>query len=533
MDHAAGPVLRIVAVNDVYSLEQLPRLANLIRHHAASDPPDALIAVIAGDFVGPSMLSSLDKGRAMIECLNAVGITHAIFGNHEDDIDVESLRARVREFRGTWLATNMPGFEPQLPSHQVIEIGGARGKRRVRVGLLGVVMEDASIYRRPPFGGAPVEPANATAMRETTRLLREEGCSSVVPMTHQNVDDDRRLARAQREPPYPVIIGGHEHEVFLEQIDGTWLVKAGMDAIHAAIVDLTWPADLVRDGAFDQPAARVVLDDTANYPEDESIRALVDRHMHAVHELERATLLAIPAGTTLSSVGTRVQQTSLGELICSRMRDALEADACMFNGGGIRAKREYQSRFTYGDLEAEVPFDNEMVVVPMRGRVVADSVAASRAHAPAESGGFLQVDDGMTVDAAHRVTHIAHAPLDPERVYRVAVMRNLLTGMDHIEPLAAFGREHPDLVPAPGSGRGVKLVLVDAFSKELWRQLGSFESIDANRDGVVSRGELADAVQRVTGAEASPVTVDLVMRSLDTDHDRVITREEADRVNKR
>ena len=83
----------------------------------------------------------------------------------------------------------------------------------------------------------------------------------------------------------------------------------------------------------------------------------------------------------------RVSQGSGAMLLKEvELRDmaALGAEACLFNGGGIRASRDYRERFTYGDLEAEVPFDNEMVIVRMPGRVVRAAVTASRALAPAD-----------------------------------------------------------------------------------------------------------------------------------------------------
>ena len=104
--------------------------------------------------------------------------------------------------------------------------------------------------------------------------------------------------------------------------------------------------------------------------------------MVAVRELASATLFYVGPGEQLSSKGTRTKQTTLGTLICSRLRDCLGAEACLFNGGGIRAARDYPERFTYGDVEAEVPFDNEVVVVSMPGRVIRDAVAASRSKAP-------------------------------------------------------------------------------------------------------------------------------------------------------
>ena len=72
-----GPTLRLVCVNDVYSLEHLPRLKSLVREMATVTPADRLITTLAGDFVAPSLLSSLDHGAGMIDCLNAVPITHA------------------------------------------------------------------------------------------------------------------------------------------------------------------------------------------------------------------------------------------------------------------------------------------------------------------------------------------------------------------------------------------------------------------------------------------------------------------------
>ena len=44
----------------------------------------------------------------------------------------------------------------------------------------------------------------------------------------------------------------------------------------------------------------------------------------------------------------------------------------------MRGNREYRGRFTYGDLKAEVPFDNEVVVVQIPGRVLAEAIRSTR-----------------------------------------------------------------------------------------------------------------------------------------------------------
>ncbi|WP_437975651.1 5'-nucleotidase C-terminal domain-containing protein [Sorangium sp. So ce295] len=521
-----GPSLRIVCVNDVYLLDNLPRLATLVRRHAAP-PADRFLVVMAGDFLAPSLLSSLDHGRGMVDCMNALPVTHTIFGNHEADVELPELRARVQEFQGTWLNTNMPSFAPALPTHEILDVSSPGG-RAVRIGLLGLLVHVKGLYRRDAFGGIDIEPANEAALRWTRRLLRDEGCACVIPITHQSRDQDLELARAQRDPRFPVILGGHEHEVILDDVDGCWVVKAGTDAESAAIIDLVWPAMAPPAGAPDLPAVTVRIEEVGAYPEDPAMRARVDRHMQIVRDLDAATLLRLPPGSELSSVGTRVQQTSLGALLCSRIRDAFGAEGCLFNGGGIRGGRAYRERLTYGDLKAEVPFSNEVVVTLLPGRVVREAVAASRSRAPAQHGGYLQIDDRMATDARGVLSAIDGLPLVDERAYRIALPRGLLGGMDDIAPLVRFAQEHPEKVPPADSGRDPKLVLVESFAADLVRQLGAFEVIDADGDGRVSTEELRAAVSRATSETPSEVVVGELMKALDRDGDKRVTRGEVD-----
>jgi 2',3'-cyclic-nucleotide 2'-phosphodiesterase (5'-nucleotidase family) len=448
----------------------------------------------------------------MVACLNAIGVTHVTFGNHEDDIPRAALVARVDELHATWLATNVHGFARALPEHDVIEVGG------IRVGLLGVVLVDPLIYRRPPFG-ATLEDPRIAALREVAHLTGELGCAWVVALTHQSADDDRALARALHGAPV-IVLGGHEHVPLDEDIGGIRVLKAGTDASHAVVVDAVWTTP----GAPQVTARRVAVED---YPEDAEVRALVERALAPVRALATATLVEVGANTALSSVGMRVRQTSVGELVCTRLRDVLDADACVFNAGGIRAARDYPERFTYGDLEAEVPFDNEVVVIALPGSVLRDAIVSSRARAPLEDGGFLQVDDGIRFDATGAITHVAHAPFDPARLYRVATIRDLCFGLDHIEPLIAYTRAVPTAVPPPGGFRTPRELLVRAFAMSLWDQLGGFAALDANHDGRVSPGEVTAALGVARHGDTSELLGEMVVHAFDVDRDDAVEPGEA------
>ncbi len=519
-------LLRIVSINDVYALDNLARFATLVA--TARTGCDRLLVVLAGDFLAPSLLSSLDEGRGMVECMNAVGITHVVLGNHEDDIETAALAKRIRELRAICLGTNVSAFDPPLPRFDVVEVR-ARSKR-VRVGIVGAVMDDANAYRRPPFGRAHLEAPNPALLDETARLVLEEGCACVVPITHQTMAADRALATAAQEGdapmPYPVILGGHEHVVIEESVGTTRIVKTGSDAVHAAIVELSFDDE----GKLATTTVRVVA--TADHDENAAVRVLVDRHLAPVRELESIPLVRLAPGVELSSVGTRRMQTSMGTFVCSHLRDAMAAQGCLYNGGGIRGNRVHTGALTYGALRTEMPFDNAVVVVRLPGHVIRDTVAASRAQAPKESGGFLQVDDEMTVDEHGLVTAIARKPLDPTAEYRIAIVHTLFGGLDRIEPLLAFANEHPELVPHADTGRETKLVLLECLALTRWKQLGAFSALDGDHDGKVTRDEVAAALEKEASPAVAAATARILVDAIDVDHDGVITEDEARRLRR-
>lgn len=505
MSGVGAPVLGIISVNDVYSLEHLPRLASLVAHHRRQTKADRWLLVLAGDFIAPSVLSSLDGGRRMVAALNALGVTHVVFGNHEDDVPTPELAARVREFQGVWLGSNVRGFPASLSRDDVVEVGG------LRVGLVGVVMNDPAVYRRPPFGGATLEDPNETVQREARRLLAS-GCHTVIAITHQWLRDDRRLAEAG---VVPLILGGHEHDPHLERTATCALTKSGMDAVTAAVCTVTLAHPVQVEVHHEQ--VRDFLPDPLLQRHLDDARAFVQR-------LAGAELLAA-VEAPLTSAGGRSAQVSMGTFVCSWLRDSLDVDVAVFNGEGLRGSTTHAATFTLGDLMNEVPFDNEVVVATVPGAVLREAVAFSRRLAPQPHGGFLQLDDGARVDVDGRsLTHVAGAPLDLAKRYRLAAPRAHLLGLDHLEPFVRWFDAHPDTVPPAGSGRPPRLILLEALVRARVKALGGFDALDRDGDGRVTRADLLAALPAGPATEA---TASLMLDTLDQNHDAVLTSDEA------
>jgi hypothetical protein len=340
----------------------------------------------------------------MVRALDALGLTHVVFGNHEDDLEPSELLARVRQFRGVWLGTNVHGFPHPLPTSDVVEVGDRR------VGLVGVVMTDPTVYRRPPFGGVTLDDPNEAVAREAARL-RADGCHAVIALTHQCLADDRALAA---RGVVSLILKGHEHDAHQERAGPTALSKSGMDATHAAVVtvELTEP-----------PRVLMQLEPVAAYAEAPALAALVTEAHDFVERLSGAVLVpALPL--PLSAQGSRAAQTSMGTFVCSHLRDALTADVGLFNGGGIRGTALHTVNLTLGHLRNELPFDNEVVVsrLPAGRRPGAHRRRRADADPPGRRGARARpaVPRGAPHAAPHRpgprgVTHAERAASSPWR----------------------------------------------------------------------------------------------------------------------
>ena len=104
------PKFQIITVNDVYELDWIPYLATAKREAESDSRLDKVISVLPGDFVAPSLLSSLDSGRSMVDYLNCAKLDYASIGNHESDISLSDLHKRMSESNFTWINSNIVDF---------------------------------------------------------------------------------------------------------------------------------------------------------------------------------------------------------------------------------------------------------------------------------------------------------------------------------------------------------------------------------------------------------------------------------------
>jgi len=508
--------MRFVHINDVYTMSNVPKLRTLLVDVGRGLPVGNLVASVGGDILSPYPLAALDQGRGMVDVLLQCGFRFACFGNHEADIGLVALRQRIQQWQqggGVWINTNMPDLLPELAlPEQVQVVGYSRNGQVARtVSLLGVCTGDPGLYVAPQdFGGAIATSTscNASALEAARKQLQApntpgQRADTVVVLTHQDTEPDRELANKSKENGISVVLGGHDHEEYLESHRGCIMAKAGQDAHKAVVVDLIWPTPEHPHPIVDHVELLPVSGYSANKP----ISKIVDSHMSKVVELEKLkgamALTHFRGKEIISSKRIREKQTTMGHLLCNALREELDVDCVLFDAGNIRGDRDYiptpghvrgeHWAFTMADLEAEIPWESDFVTVLMRGDVIAEAVRYSRSRLPELFGGFLQTDDSLAThpDDLSRVVRVAGEALDKDRLYRVAVMRCSLAGMNS-NPVFEEWRKRNEL-PHEDVGRPAKVQLLRHFVRLTWKSLPGFNSMDTKKEGVLDAEEVRRA----------------------------------------
>jgi Ca2+-binding EF-hand superfamily protein len=337
---------------------------------------------------------------------------------------------------------------------------------------------------------------------------------------------------------FPLIIGGHDHQLYHEEIKGATVLKMGADADTVGIIDLTWP-DASTPG--ESPTITVQKRPAEDFTPKADLVERVKLHKHVLEELDKASLFIVPDGQKLTSKRIRLQQASMGSVIVTALRSAFGADCGMINAGNIRGNTQYpedKKNFTYSDLKSEMPFDSVVADIPLPGRIINETVRFTRQFAlqdpPVEKGSYMQLDDNMKWDeATNTVTHIGGQPFDPDKIYECVVLWGVaMEGIDRVTPLHDYCKEHlaDSLFPHDADvGRPAKQVLVDYFGRAVWWHViesVGFSGIDQDGDGRISEQELADTIHKELKGDLGDLVIKNILSMADLDGDGFICKQE-------
>jgi 5'-nucleotidase / UDP-sugar diphosphatase len=434
---AQQATLTIFTVNDVYEIAPvqgrggLAELMTMLKTERATATYH--VTTVNGDFLSPSLMSALLKGAQMIDLFNALGVDMVAFGNHEFDFGPDITLLRMAESKFPWLGTNILGPDGKPFGDTTTTLTWRVGP--LTVGFFGLLTPDSATLSSPGAGVTflPVIPAAQAAVE----ALRRAGADVIIALTHLTIAEDRQLAR--QVPGISLILGGHEHDPITWYEDNTLIHKSGYDAHYLGRIDLAMDKTTTEKGprVTVTPSWRML----ANHgiTPDPEVAARV-----AEYTAKLDSELAQPLGQSQTALDSqrdavRTRETTMGNLVADALREAMQAEAVLINGGGIRGDRLYEpgTPLTRRDIFRELPFGNVGVLLELSGANLFTALEHGVSKVEAKAGQFPHVAGIRFVynprqPAGSRIVQatINGVPIDLTASYRVATNDYMFKGGD-------------------------------------------------------------------------------------------------------
>lgn len=391
-----------------------------------SGPNEAVLVLDAGDWFQGTPEGRLRGGRDFVNALTLIPYDAMALGNHEFDLGLESLLSLLLECGPPVVCANLrQGLERVgwVPAYRILE------RRGLEIAIVGLISPDTPGITHPDAKRLTF----ADPLEELDRVISELPTSVdlVIPLTHDGVELDRKLA--QHRPELPLIVGGHSHTYLREglMVGTTRIAQAGDKATVVGRVDLE--LDPLTGRVLSSSSRLVDLDQPVDPAfRDAKLADAVER-MRGQTEREMAVLVGHlaaapkPAGPLASG--------GLGSWICDAMRGSTGADIALHNRGGIRSTLA-PGPISRRQLFEVCPFQNTVVTIELTGAELLECLRAGlegKASVRIEVSGL---DLDLRLDAERRIrldsVRVGGTPLDVAQRYRVATNSFLARGGDGI-----------------------------------------------------------------------------------------------------
>lgn len=410
-----GITLTIYTMNDFHGcLEEDGDMAGiykigdyLIKEKEAS--PETTLIISAGDMFQGTAVSSMTRGKAVVEVMNYIGFDAMTLGNHEFDWGIDEVlkyqdgNLDNGEADFPFLAANIINKNTNeliTNPYTIIEKSG------YKIGIIGIIGSDqtndilASYVKDYEFSD------ELTAIKKYTKELREEKkCDVVILSAHLDTDNiNKELSKLHDEYKIDAIINGHTHYEYYgelnygERISPLPYVQSGSYGkyIGKIVLKLNGKTRSVEDGfASNLKASKVCK------TENTQIKNIINSYSKEL----------TAAKEELGISGATINKDQGAKWAANVIASFEDAEVGLINSGGIRKNGfpiEANSTITYGDIFEIMPFENMIKVVSIKGRDL-KMIA-----------GFLVVSDSLKITGDN--VFINDNLVEDEEYYRVATI---------------------------------------------------------------------------------------------------------------
>lgn len=392
----------------------------------------------AGDHAQGSSMGTLTNGEYLISIMNETGYQLACPGNHEFDYGMTQFltNASLASSSFTYLCCNLYDKRTNtrvLDPYTIREYDCAG--TTVRVGFVGATTPATLTSCAPKNFWDNTEDRNTIyyfcedetgaalvdELQASVDAVREAGADYVVLLAHlgqTNVNNRWRSdVLASKLSGIDVIIDGHSHEEYVQTVTdatgrsviitqtGTQLASLGQVVINPFAGTISASTSEFEATLLVPKAASAGYFQQVDFSRDEEVQTFIDGKQN-----DLASITSRVIGTsevllrTITADGTawavRTQETNSGDFVAdayfyTATNSGVNADFAMTNGGGVRSNIA-KGDVTYGTLLDMNPYNNQLCYAKLTGQTILDAFEFAVWRLPAQSGGFLQVSEGVS-----------------------------------------------------------------------------------------------------------------------------------------
>nr|XP_015221588.1 PREDICTED: trifunctional nucleotide phosphoesterase protein YfkN-like isoform X2 [Lepisosteus oculatus] len=434
-DESSKVVLTILHFNDVYEIEAreeepvggAARFATALKQFHPKNP----LIVFSGDCLNPSLLSTITKGKHMVEIFKKLGVHCAVYGNHEFDFGVDLLEEMAPKMNLPWFLSNVyDRFTSQPLGHGMVS--SVFNWDGLKIGIMGLV-EEEWLDTLGTVNKSNIDYVDYVVMAERlSKELREKGAELIVAITHMKWSNDIRLA--SKTKAVDLILGGHDHEYGILEENGILVVKSGSDFRYLSKIDVVRNCDLT----FSYAVQKIAIE--KNIEEDPAIKCIVMEYSMNIQYLLEEVLCQTERDLDGRFTTVRKSESNLGNLITNAMLEATHADVALLNSGTLRSDRIHPAGpFTMHDLMQILPITDPVLVVEATGQQLLEALENGVRNYPELDGRFPQVagiEFGFDPNAepGHRIVfetvNVQGQNLEKSKTYLTAIKEYLAKGKD-------------------------------------------------------------------------------------------------------
>lgn len=420
------------------------------------DAPGHTMMLGGGDDLHMSVMSSVYDGQHVVDVFNESPLTHNTFGNHEFDTGPEVARDAVAESEFVWLSANL------LDERTGDAFAAEEGARRYAIEEVG----DATVALTGlVHAGAP----EVTSLGDNAEVVDPvEAAEDVIADIEAAADADVVIMMSHLASPaaedlvaevdgFDVVVADHAafvNDEVLEEND-TLLSFVGDELDHLGQLDL----EIADGGIVDYEFAMHDVVELAEDGEIDPHEGIADIHADYAADLDEELGEVIGETTVdidVTRETVRQEESGFASYIADVIREDVDADVAIQNGGGVRSDRVYNA----GDLTRRtvvdiLPFPNDTCSLELSGEGVRAAIEHGVGQIDELDGRFPQVSgmsyaydpDAPEGDRVEEIT-VDGEPIDDEETYVVATNDFMLGGGDGYEMFA-----EADVVRPPDEGQ--------------------------------------------------------------------------------